>query len=77
MDDEVIDPESIAYDRNWVVDETVADRIDVGSWAWRVQFVDIGDDASTVCIWVRLEDRTLTNENPVYDIDRCPSPATT
>lgn len=77
MDDEVIDPESVAYDSNWVIDDTVADRLADGTWAWRVKFVDASGEAEPVCIWVQLEDRTLANENLLYDIDRCPTPTTT
>lgn len=77
MDDEVIEPESVAYDGNWVIDNTVADRFPDGTWAWRVEFVDVSGDAEPVCIWVQLEDRTFANESFVYDIDVCPSPTTT
>ena len=77
MDDEVIDSESVAYDVNWVIDDTVADRFPDGTWAWRVEFVDVSGKADPVCIWIRLEDRSFANESLSYDIDRCPAPATT
>jgi hypothetical protein len=77
MDDEAIEPESVAYDGNWVVDDTLAERLPDGSWAWRVEFVDVSGGADRVCIWIELEKRTYANERFTYEIDVCPSPATT
>ena len=77
MDDEVIERDSVAYDGNWVIDDTVAERLPAGGWAWRVEFVDVAGGADRVCIWIRLDDRTLANESFTYDIDHCPVPATT
>jgi hypothetical protein len=77
MDDEVIERESVAYDGNWVIEKTVAERRSDGGWAWRVEFVDVSGEAGPVCIWIQLDDRTLANESFTYEIDRYPAPATT
>jgi hypothetical protein len=73
MDDEVLDEDSLAHGRTWVIDDTTADRMEDGAWAWRVTFVAVGDRSTTLCMWVRLTERTLREESYEYVVDRCPA----
>lgn len=75
MDEEVLDPESLAYDKTWLVDDTNQERLEDGTWAWRITFIDVSDQSSTLCVWVQLDDRTFTVENLTYFLDRCPTPS--
>jgi hypothetical protein len=62
MDDEAIDHESPAYKGTWLVDDTEAERLEDGTWAWRV------------CIWVQLDERTFETDNFTYVVDHCAVP---
>jgi len=75
MDDEVVDPASVARGRTWLIDATDAERFPDGSWAWRVTFLSLEDRAKTVCMWVQLKERTVAREEVEYFLDDCAVPA--
>ena len=74
MDDEAIDEESPAYRGTWLVDDTEAERLEDGTWAWRVTFVSLDDKSDTLCIWVQADERTPTDDTLAYFVDDCPVP---
>ena len=82
MDDEVTKKGSLAFDRTWIIDDTTAEQLDDGTWAWRVTFVELGATSNTLCIWGQLEkrylggsarERSYTREQFGYFLDRCPT----
>jgi hypothetical protein len=75
MDDEAIDEESPAYRGTWLVDDTEAERLEDGTWAWRVTFVSLDDQSDTLCIWVQPDERTVDSDHFSYFVDHCPVPA--
>ena len=74
MDDEAIDEKSPAYRGTWLVDDTEAERLEDGTWAWRVTFMSLDDKSETLCIWVQLDRSTADSDNFVYFVDHCPVP---
>ncbi len=77
MNDEILEPESIAYDTTLLVGETTADQLEDGTQAWRVAFVTIDERPSGVCLWVWIESRTPLRDNYGYDVDTCPATGAT
>jgi hypothetical protein len=73
MDDEAVDEDSLAYGGTWLIDDTTAERMDDGTWAWRVTFAGVGDVSKTLCMWVQLAERTLSENTWEYELGRCPA----